>query len=139
MNLSTLWHIAKSRTYWMIRPKTGSIEHFKVENNALRKQRDQFMREKHEAEKLFEKDRAILRKRIDELVENGCKYYTTESEISYMLYDIESCLFTLGRRPEGQTTTYGGSENISGSIDYVRDMLSANESYLKNYYKRVAK
>lgn len=139
MNLSTLWYIAKTRAYWMIRPKTNSLEHFKIENNSLRKQRDQYMREKHEAEEQFEKDRTILRKRIDELVESGCKYRTEQNEITYMLYDIESCLFTLGRRPEGQVRTYGGSENIAGSIDYVRDMLSANETYLRNYYKRPTK
>ena len=100
--------------------------------NEVRKQRDKYICELVDLQKKYEKDTALLHKRIDQL-SAGVKY-TANQEIEYMSYDLESCLSSLA--PDIDIKTYDrkyGSDlgGTHSSVEYCISMLVANINYLK--------
>lgn len=101
--------------------------------NIIRMQRDGFLHEKIELEKKYHRDIAELRQRIEVVSQDR---YTRDDELRYISIDLDSILFTLGKRPDDQAATYGGNcESLLAQIEYVRDIIQAN----LNFYSRQCK
>ena len=98
----------------------------------LRGQRDKYLFESLETKRKTRAEVAALRKRLEEV--QGDRY-TRDDELTYLLYDLEACLNTLGWRPDNEEPTYGGpdGETMRSELEYVRDMLQANYRF---YSKR---